>query len=1172
MNPETQTPESPYTHLHVHSEYSLLDGSIRLKELLKTTKERGQKAVALTDHGNLFGAIEFYLAAKGQGLKPIIGSEIFLSAINENTKQSAFHLVLLAKDVDGYKNLIKIVSSGYLEGLREIPLVPRTSLEKWGKGLVALTSCEKGELGHLVSQCSTEEEIANSDEIKNYIDFLRSNLDADSSYIELIDNNLPEQKNLLKKLRFTSKHFNMPLVATADAHYLGPKESYAHAVLLGIKHGYKMTSLRGRYKYSRFHLLSDQEFEEIYKDYPEALANQQKIVDQCNVEFKFGEYFLPQIDLGTNESSADALRRISKEMLDERFEALAKVYGESFDEQQRELYRKRLDYELDVIIGMGFPGYFLIVQDFINWAKKHNIPVGPGRGSGAGSLVAYALRITDLDPIPYNLLFERFLNPERVSMPDFDVDFCQDRRDEVIQYVNRRYGAEQVAQITTFGKMNAKAVIRDVGRVLELSYGRVDKIAKLIPDDLGITLEEALAAEPRLTEEARNDDTIAELLKLARQLEGLSRHTSVHAAGLVISDGPMTNFVPVYKTEDENAGLITQFDMKKVETVGLVKFDFLGLKTLTVIQKAVELIHEKHDPNFDIAMIPMDDRKVFKLVCQGHSVGIFQLESTGMRQLNLKLQPSCFEDIIAVVALFRPGPLGSGMVDSFIERKHGRETITYPHPNLEDILKETYGTILYQEQVMKIAQVLANYSLGEADLLRRAMGKKIAAEMEKQKSRFISGAIENKIPESQAAEIFDLMAEFAKYGFNKSHSAAYGLISYQTAYLKAHYPEQFMAAIMTLDLDNTSKIIRYIDECRRMKIKILPIDINRSQLEFDVPDKRTIGFGMLAIKGIGEQALEPLISEREQNGPYASLSELARRVNLQKVGKKTLELLTQVGALDGFGLSRPKLMEIIKDIVKFSENHHNAQASGQGGLFDEEPEQDDALGELNWELTPAEQKIGAPNTEWVQFEKKLTGIYLTAHPLDFHKEDLRLFSHMTSKSFPQMVGKHKVQFVGVLAMLNERITKSGNRMASLRLEDQHGYIEGVMFQNDIPEEYPSQQALVVATGSVDKTFHDNSVRYKIEKIETLDEMRAENIRRAVLHLKAPLEAKQKDVDSLINLIKQHPGDVHLEMNLQYEDVSVVVDLPKTPIELSEKFLGDINYLPFENINLELSIR
>ncbi len=1188
-------------HLHVHTEYSLLDGSIRIKDLLKRVEKHGSKAVAMTDHGVLFGAIELYLKAKEKGIKAIIGCEIFHSGGEKSLavakelqhqpeKGQSFHLVLLAKNLQGYKNLIKIVSCGYRDPTCEMPVVDEDALDKSASDLIALSSCLKGEFGYLVA---TIRELSNTPELalnpasdhpayaaalalQEHVKTMISRFGQGGYYVELINNNLPEQKKLLPDLVAAARFYNLPLVASADAHYLDKEHAEGHAVLIGIKHGLTMSKLRGRRKGTHFHFFSPEEMRSIYAEWPEALANTKVIADQCNLKFDFGQYYLPKFDTGRPETPEEAMTRFAKEMLEERFTQLAKVYGASFNDERREFYRKRLDYELNVICNMGFASYFLIVQDFINWSKRAGIPVGPGRGSGAGSLVAYALRITDLDPIPYNLLFERFLNPDRVSMPDFDVDFCQDRRDEVIRYVVEKYGSDQVAQITTFGKMNAKAVIRDVGRVLELGYSRVDRFAKLIPEDLGITLDEAIEKEPKIMEEAGRDETIADLLRLAKQLEGLARHCSVHAAGIVISDGPMTNYVPVYTVE--GGGLVTQFEMKMAEKVGLVKFDFLGLKTLTVIQKAIDIIKTKKDPNFDIALIPMDDKKVYQYVSSGHTVGIFQLESSGMRNLVIKLKPSVFEDMIALVALFRPGPLGSGMVDDFIECKHGRKPIVYPLPQLEPILKETYGVILYQEQVMKVAGELASYSLGEADLLRRAMGKKIASEMEKQKHRFVSGAIANNHDETKSAEIFDLMAEFANYGFNKSHSAAYGLIAYQTAFLKVHFPEEFMAAIMTCDLDNTSKVVRYVEECKRLKIKMIPPSINTSGLEFEVPGPNAITFGLAAVKGVGAQSVEPLVMERKKNGPFQSISDLAYRVNLHKVGKKTLELLTQAGALDFFGIARPKLFSLLGEIVKFSESHHEAKHSGQRTLFDlddDVPEKNHSQA-LEWTLTKREQQPGAPNPEWLKKEKALLGVFLTGHPLKFHVQDKKAFGRVGTSDIAKALGK-KTVMIALLTAVNEKITKSNKRMAALRLEDEDGAIEAVMFEDDIPKEFPESGSVVLVVGQPDLSFDKETIRFRVNKVLPIEDIRSEHVESVTLRIRPEggRKATRKDYeDSLTGLathLKGHAGDIPLHLVLDYGDTEVEISVNSQPVELTDKFIHGLNDLGFEDTRLAFKL-
>ncbi len=1215
-----------FVHLHVHSEYSLLDGAIRIPALIKRVKSWGHQAVAVTDHGNLFGAIEFYSKAKDEGIKAIIGCEVFCeprattaACLKHDGAEiagggDAFHLTLLAKDMDGYKRLIRIVSRAYLENLKDVPVCNVAHLdERPGSSLFALSSCQRGEFAWLVSelkrQCggrvfTAKDEINAFGEaaaevwaaLEKHVAEMHASFGEGNYFVELIDNNLPAQKAILPDLVTVARHFGLPLVATADAHYLDAGDSEAHAILMGIKHDLKVTDLRGRNRAARFHLLDNDEFAKVYAAWPEAVANTLKIAESCNVKFEFGKYYLPKFPVPAGETADEYLKRRAKEMLEARMESLAITYGAKFDDSAREKYRNRLDFELDVIVKMGFAGYFLIVQDFINWAKDNGIPVGPGRGSGAGSLVAYALRITDIDPIRFNLVFERFLNPERVSMPDFDVDFCQDRRDEVIRYVTQKYGSDNVAQITTFGKMLAKAAVRDIGRVMDLSYGKCDKIAKLIPNKIPdkqvVKLKDAMEVEPRLAAEAARDETVAGLLDMVGALEGLSRHTSVHAAGIVMSDGPMIDYVPVYTTDVD--GLITQYEMKMAEKVGLVKFDFLGLKTLTVIDRAVKLIRASKNPDFDIDRINLEDPLVYKMVSAAHTTGVFQLEGQGMQQLLLKLKPSNFEDIIAVVALFRPGPLGSGMVDDFIERKHGRQRIDYPLPQLEPILKETYGIILYQEQVQNVAARLASYTLGEADLLRRAMGKKNPAEMAAQKSRFIAGATANGVEGAKADSIFDLMAKFAEYGFNKSHSAAYGLVSYQTAFLKAHYPSEFMAAIMTCDLDKTEKVVRYLAECRRMKFKVLPPDINRSFIEFDVAGPASIGFGLGAIKGIGISVLEELIAEREKSGVFTNLTDLAIRVNLHRVGKKTLELLIQAGALDGFGMSRAHLMSIIGDLVKYSETHHSAIDAGQGslfdGLFDDQSSDDASVQEQSGDQSEASKEnipkgrvvdhadpAWAPSSvnikpvttplDWLAAEKKLLGVYVSAHPLDFYREDVRLFSRGKLSDVDQLNGKGSVGLVAVFQDVQERLTKSGNRMAYVTIEDDSGELEALCFAKDIPEQFPKPGTPVVVVGSMSDGFNGAPARFKLDRIVPLEQVRAERVQGLEFRVKIGASSGRKPIEDLRDVCLRHKGPVGVNFKVHLDEVEVLVTTPGIKVDVTDAFLQELSSLPIEGLGV-----
>lgn len=1156
--------------LHNHSEYSLMDGAIRIKDLITKAKSLNHQAIALTDHGNMFAAVDFYQEAKNNGIKPILGCEIFqegsgLSKVLVAKNHSAFHLPLLAKSFDGYKSLIKIVSYGYNSSDTPIPIVSNDDLKQHTKDLIALSGCLKGEFGFLVSRLfqsgkdpikeldtpTTEDNQKTVLALKKHVLEMKQIFGDSNYYIELTDNNLKPQKQIIPLLAECAEYFNLPIVATSDAHYLNEDDVEAHSVLTAIKNDLKMTDIRSKINDATFHFYSNNEMKEKFGRWPKALSNTVKIAEQCNIEIPFGKFYLPNFELSENQDPSEALAELSKIGLQERLK-LIKPKDES-------IYWKRLKYELDVIISMGFPGYFLIVQDFINWAKKNNIPVGPGRGSGAGSIVAYALNITDLDPIPLNLIFERFLNPDRISMPDFDVDFCQNRRDEVIKYVTQKYGKTNVAQITTFGKMKAKAAIRDVGRVLELSYTKVDRIAKLIPNELDIKLKDALEQEPRLNEEMKKDSLIDDMIQLALKLEGLARHTSVHAAGVVISEGGMENFVPVHKTEDGT--LVTQYEMKNAEKVGLVKFDFLGLKTLTVVEKAVQLVNMRYNLNLKIDQIPLEERKVYEMISTGHTTGLFQLESSGMKSLVVKLKPSRFEDIIAIVALFRPGPLGSGMVDDFIERKHGRQEITYPLKELEPILKDTYGIILYQEQVQKIAASLANYTLGEADILRRAMGKKKPEEMAKQKSRFLKGCEENQINPQIADDIFELMAKFASYGFNKSHSAAYGLVSYQTSYLKTFYPEEFMAAIMSCDIDNTEKIVRYIEECRRLKFKILPPDINRSFIEFDVPDKKHIGFALLAIKGIGENSLKWIIDERKENGPFESLTNLAKRVPLQKVGKKNIELLIQMGAFDQFDSNRLSLCKIVSDLVKFSEEHHTAKGVGQISLFGDSDESTD----IDEDLFYRSNSILIENKmEKLLIEKKLVGVFLTSHPISIYKKEQEKYNQCNLSQLDSHIGNKDLTIVCFLSDLSTRFTKKTNKkFIFFKLEDEFASVEALSFDLADEEDLPEKNTPVKVSFAVSKSFKGEDLNIKVNSLETVESTRVK-IKQAkiLIDLKNPETEKKipRYFQQLSKNILNHPGETSLKISIVYRNAAVNISSIENKVELNNSFFESLEKL------------
>ena len=861
-----------FVHLHCHTEYSLLDGSIRLNDLCQRSKDYGMTSCAITDHGNMFGAAYFFKACKEFGLNPIFGCEVYTCRDHtDRTDQRRNHLILLAQDITGYHNLVKLVSHSYLEGFYYKPRVDHEMIKKYKEGLICLSACIAGEIPQAILHKNMD--LARSIAME-YHDMFQENF-----YFELQSNKLPEQDIVNKGLLDLAEDLHYPIVATNDCHYLNKEDYQAHEVLLAI--GTKKTMddpTRLTFTTNEFYYKSPEEMAASFSDNPEAIANTCRIAESCHVELDMGHHYFPVYALPEGASIESEFRRLAEEGLEQR---LAKHPQK--DSIDPDLYRKRLQYEIKVILDMGFPDYFLIVQEFINWAKDHGIPVGPGRGSAAGSLVAWSMRITNLDPIPYNLLFERFLNSERVSLPDIDVDFCERRRAEVIQHMRDTYGANSVAQITTFGTMKARGVVRDVGRALNVPLHEVDVIAKMIPSDPKITIAKALESEEELRKRYDTDSKVKRLLDTAMSLEGLTRHASTHAAGLVVSDKPMEEYLPLYKlTRDkstaDNEGkdeIVTQFDGPMTEQTGLVKFDFLGLKTMTMIFDTLENIRAQGKTPPDLDNLSLEDKETYQLFSQGDTDGVFQVEGAGMRQYLRQLQPSCFEDIIAMLALYRPGPLGSGMVDEFIQRKHGEIDVVYPHESLKDCLKDTYGVIVYQEQVMQIAQIIANYTLGGADLLRRAMGKKKAEAMAQQRSNFLKGASENNIPEKTANEIFDLMEKFAAYGFNKSHSAAYALVSYYTAYLKVHFKVEFMAALMSSEMGDQEKLIKYIADCKASDIEVLPPLVNRSSWFFTAQEGKVI-FGLGAIKNVGKGAIESMIAARKK-GLFTSLLDFCER-------------------------------------------------------------------------------------------------------------------------------------------------------------------------------------------------------------------------------------------------------------------------------------------------------
>ncbi|RJP28716.1 MAG: DNA polymerase III subunit alpha [Candidatus Omnitrophota bacterium] len=1020
-------PRSEFIHLHLHTQYSLLDGACRISDLLGLAKQYKMDSLTITDHGNMFGAVDFYMEAQRAGIKPIIGCETYVAPGSRKDKgssgidEASYHLIMLAKDEIGYHNLMKLVSVGYLEGFYYRPRIDKEILSQHSKGLICLTACLKGEIPQLIQQRRFNDALKAADEYSHI-------LGKDNFYLELQANSIPEQKTVNEGLIKIAKELNLPLVATNDVHYLTKNHARSHEALLCIQTQSTLDDPnRMKFQTNEFYFRSPQEMIEVFKDVPEAIQNTLEIASRCNLELDFSKIHLPRYETPGNEDKEEFLRNLCADGLKRRFNRLTPEINE------------RLEHELKIIKDAGFISYFLIVWDFINYAKKNNIPTGPGRGSAAGSLISYLLGITDINPLKYGLLFERFLNPERKGLPDIDIDFCYERRQEVIEYVTKKYGQENVAQIITFGTMQARAVVRDVGRVMGISYADVDRIAKMIPPDPGISLKQALDSEAELKNMYDNDPQIKELMTIALQLEGLNRHASVHAAGVVIADKPLDNYMPLFKTQEDQ--ITSGYSMSILEKVGLLKVDFLGLRTLTVIQHTVDLIKRVKHIDVHIDDIPLDDKKTFHLLSSAQTEGVFQVESSGMRDLLRKLQPERFEDLIALLALYRPGPIGSGMLDDFIQRKHNRVEIKYPHKKLEPILKETYGIMVYQEQIMQTASVLAGFTLTQADLLRRAMSKKIPEIMEQQRKIFISGCLNNGISESIASKIFDLIEYFSGYGFNKSHSAAYAMISYRTAYLKANYPVEFMTALLTSERDNTDKIVEYINECARMNLKVLPPDINESDALFSVVDDKTIRFGLLAVKNVGLGAIESIINARADSR-FKSLHDLCQRIDLRLSNRKVLESLIKCGAMDEFETPRAQMVANLDRLIEFSSKMQKEKLTGQLSFFDVKLTKD--IFDNNMINLP--QVHEWPEPQLLSFEKEMLGFYVSGHPLARYAGQLKHFVSSSTSTLATHEDGQDVKIVGLIAKVKQTLTRAKQeKMAIVKLEDLEGVVELLIF-------------------------------------------------------------------------------------------------------------------------------
>ncbi len=1086
---------APFVHLRVRSEYSLVDSLIRVKELCKRVVRLEMPACALTDLTNFYALIKFYKAAIGAGIKPIFGAD-FLVRDDDDEEQISV-ICLLAQNERGYHNLIELISKGWQHGQHHgMAYVRRSWIAEHADGVIALSGGREGDVGHALITNKREQ-------AAQRLEYWQQ-LFGDRYYLELQRTGRENEEDYLHAAVELAAAHDCAVVATNDVRFLDHEQFEAHEARVCIHEGRALDDPRRERRYSeQQYLRSPQEMTELFSDIPEALQNTVEIAKRCNVEIKLGTYYLPEYPVPDGMTMADYFRKLSHEGLDERLAFLFDADAPDFTDKQRS-YRERLDFELDVIIQMGFPGYFLIVMDFIQWAKDHGVPVGPGRGSGAGSLVAYSLKITDLDPIQYDLLFERFLNPERVSMPDFDVDFCMDGRDSVINYVADRYGREAVSQIITFGTMAAKAVVRDVARVQGKSYGLADKLSKMIPFEVGITLQDAFEKEEVLRDFLATDPQAQEIWEMALQLEGITRNVGKHAGGVVIAPSKLTDFAPLY-CDETGSGLVTQFDKNDVEEAGLVKFDFLGLRTLTIIDWAKRIIDDirakKGEAPLDIMAIPLDDAPTFKLLQRAETTAVFQLESRGMKDLIKRLLPSRFEDIVALVALFRPGPLQSGMVDDFINRKHGRAELAYPHPqyqheSLIPILEPTYGIILYQEQVMQIPQVMAGYTLGGADLLRRAMGKKKPEEMAKQRAIFVDGAKANGHGEELASNIFDLMEKFAGYGFNKSHSAAYALVSYQTAWLKQHYPAPFMAAVMSSELQNTDKIVVFIEECRAMKLVLNLPDINSGDYMFTVNEAGEIVYGLGAIKGLGEGPIESIIAARQQDGPFRNLFDFCARVDLRKVNKRALEALIRAGAFDSLGTDRAVLMASLPAAVQAAEQSASTRDAGMLDLFG------DVVATAQDGDVYADYRQARPwsTRQRLEGEKETLGLYVTGHPIDDYAEELRRF--VPNRINDLKADNHGQTVAGLVVNLRLMKNKRGDNMAFVTLDDRSARIEVALFADSYAEfrDKLIRDAILVVDGVVSHDDFSGSLKMRAKGVRTLLEARSQQARALQLNL------------------------------------------------------------------------
>ncbi len=1159
-----------FVHLHLHTEYSLLDGANKISKLAARIKELGMESVAITDHGNMFGAIDFYQQMKKEGIKPIIGMEAYIhnsEELGDKSTRQRFHLCLYAKNETGYKNLMYLSSMAYIDGFYYYPRINKRLLREHSEGLICSSACLQGEVNWHLNQSERNVKFgAKGYERAKEVALEYREIFGEDFYLELMRHGIADQHTIDEQVIRLSLETGIKIVATNDTHYLYPDDAEAHEAFMCIA----MNKLyddpdRLRHSVHEFFLKSPEEMAALYADIPEALEHTVEIAEKCDLQldlgnptppnFKFAREYAARVGLEVPEpESENSFANDEVLFVHECRKGLAERL-KFVDPSGHERYKERLETEMRIINQMKFPGYMLIVWDFVREAKERGIPVGPGRGSAAGSLVAYSLGITNIDPMRYDLLFERFLNPERVSMPDIDMDFCQARRGEIIDYVVEKYGRFNVAQVITFGSLLAKGVIRDVARVLGVSYAEADKMAKLIPDELGITLmgkgregedgfkPGAWHKEPKLRELVETNPTAARVWKFSLALEGLKRNAGMHAAGVVISNEELWQKTPLYKPSGEET-LVTQYSLNFLEDVDLIKFDFLGLKTLTVIDNAVKLVKRRHDVDIDLDNMPMEDPKVFETIQSGETVGMFQIESGGMQQLNAKLKPTSFEDLVAVLALYRPGPMESGMLDDFIERKHGRQAITYMFPQLEEILRPTYGVIVYQEQVMQIVQTIGGFSLGKADIVRRAMGKKKFDLMQKYKAEFAEGARSQGLDYDKAAELFDLIEKFAGYGFNKSHSAAYAMVTWQTAWLKTHYPAEFMAALLTSEKDNTDKVVKYIDEVKRLGIRLLAPDINRSALEFtpdaDEEGNEVILFGLGAIKGVGDAAVNAILAAREE-GAFESLDDFVSRIDTQKVNKKVIESMIKAGALDGFGYSRRALLESIESIVEAMHESARAQQMAVGSLFGD----DEELVNIRVEIVPMEEY---PQKSILELEKESLGFYVSGHPLDRFREELSQIDYTLSSDLDQIADGSGALLIGKVEEVTTKISKKGNKFGIANVMDLHGNIEITLFERQL-EQLETFDLDAPIGFKVSITRDGDFTRMRVHKIMELAACKKERVEtRMVEKPEEPMvvrldlsHEKIRVLEEIYRLARSHPGRRPLKLLLCSKLQEVEID-------------------------------